>query len=98
MLKSPGSHSTRDLLLHTAGPKSLEDYFQKGALLGQKTGLNLWKVYTRPFSKTVPEHLKVCQLNVHKLFLKFRKAKYDRPSNAREQFLRIWPGIDVPKI
>ena len=23
------------------------------------------------------------------------KAKYDGPSNALEQFLRTWPGIDV---
>ena len=34
----------------TAGPESLEDYFQKGALLGQKTALNLWYVDTRPNS------------------------------------------------
>ena len=31
-----------------AGPESLEDYFQKGALLGQKAALNLWNVDTRP--------------------------------------------------
>ena len=24
-------------------------------------------------------------------------TKYERPSNAREQFLKIWPGID-PKV
>ena len=34
-----------------AGPESLVDYFQKGALLGQKVVLK--------FSKTFPEHLKV---------------------------------------
>ena len=32
----------------TAGPESLEDYFQKGALLGQKASLNLWYVDTGP--------------------------------------------------
>ena len=35
-------------------------------------------------------------LTKHIFFLKY--AKYDRPSKAREQFLQIWPGIDVPKI
>ena len=34
-----------------AGPTSLEDYFQKGALLGQKADLNLWFVDTRANSK-----------------------------------------------
>ena len=28
----------------TAGPESLEDYFQKGTLLGQKAALNIWFV------------------------------------------------------
>ena len=32
----------------TVGPESLEDYFQKIALLGQKSALNLWYVDTRP--------------------------------------------------
>ena len=27
-----------------AGPESLEDYFQKGSLLGQKAALNLWYI------------------------------------------------------
>ena len=31
-----------------AGPESLVNYFQKGALLGQKVALNLWYVDTRP--------------------------------------------------
>ena len=31
-----------------AGPESLKDYFQNGALLGQKAALNLWYVDTRP--------------------------------------------------
>ena len=35
----------------TAGPTSLEDYFQKGALLGQKAALHLWYVDTRPNSQ-----------------------------------------------
>ena len=35
----------------TAGPESLEDYFQKGAFLTQKAALNLWYVDTRPNSK-----------------------------------------------
>ena len=30
-----------------AGPESWEDYFQKGALFGQKAALNLWYVDTR---------------------------------------------------
>ena len=34
----------------TAGPESLEYYFQKGALLGQKAALNLWYIDTRPNS------------------------------------------------
>ena len=39
----------------SAGPESLEDYFQKGALLGQKAALNLLYVDTRPNSqKLVP--------------------------------------------
>ena len=29
-----------------AGPESLEDYFKKGALFGQKAALNLWYVDT----------------------------------------------------
>ena len=36
---------------NTAGPESLEDYFQKGALLGQKADLNLWYVDTMPNSQ-----------------------------------------------
>ena len=40
----------------TDEPESLEDYFQKGALFGQKAALNLWYVDTRP---TVSEYLKV---------------------------------------
>ena len=35
----------------SAGPESLEDYFQKGALLGQKVVLNLWYIDTRPNSQ-----------------------------------------------
>ena len=34
-----------------AGPESLKDYFQKGALLGQKAAQNLWYVDTWPNSK-----------------------------------------------
>ena len=37
--------------LNLAGPRCLEDYFQKGALLGQKAALNLWHVDTRPNSQ-----------------------------------------------
>ena len=33
-------------MYNAAGPTSLEDYFQKGALLGQKSVLNLWYVDT----------------------------------------------------
>ena len=35
----------------SAGPESLEEYFQEGALLGQKAALNLWNVDTRPNSQ-----------------------------------------------
>ena len=41
--------------IYPAGPTSLEDYFQKGALFGQ-------------FVKTVPEHLKVCHIWLIKFF------------------------------
>ena len=36
---------------NTAGPESLEDYFQKGALLGHTEALNLWYSNTRPNSQ-----------------------------------------------
>ena len=57
--------------LHTAEPESLEDYFQKGAVLGQKATLNVWYVDTRPNSQTVPEHLKV-----NHIWLINKKKKY----------------------
>ena len=37
-----------DATVYKTGPESLENYFQKGALLGQKAGLNLWYIDTRP--------------------------------------------------
>ena len=37
-------------MFKAARPESLEDYFQKGALLGKKVALNLWYVDTRPYS------------------------------------------------
>ena len=46
--------------LYACGPQSLENYFQKGALLGQKAALNLWYVDTRP--------------NSQKLFLSIRRT------------------------
>ena len=58
-------------MIYTAGPESLEDYFQKGALLGQKAGLNLLRQYQTKFAKTVPEHLKVCHM-----MIKFKKQTY----------------------
>ena len=36
---------------NAAGPESLADYFQKGALLGHKAALNLWYVVTRQNSQ-----------------------------------------------
>ena len=46
-----------------AVPKSLEEFFQKSALLGQKAALNLWYVDIKAkFAKTVPEHLKVSHI------------------------------------
>ena len=48
-------YNTRDSYIDeystSAGPESLEDYFQEGALLGKKAALNLWYVYTRPNSQ-----------------------------------------------
>ena len=41
----------RKLQPNTAGPESVEDYFQKGAFLGQKATPNLWYVDTRPNSQ-----------------------------------------------
>ena len=38
-------------LYKAAGPTSLGEYFQKGALLGKKAALNLWFVNTRPNSQ-----------------------------------------------
>ena len=41
-------HHMMILLFHkAAGPESLVNYFQKGALLGKKVALNLWYVDTR---------------------------------------------------
>ena len=37
------------------GPESLEDYFQKSALLNQKAALNLWYVDTRPNSQKLTD-------------------------------------------
>ena len=57
-------------LTHAAGPESLEDYFQKGALLGRKVGLNFWvRRNQAKFANTVPEHLKV----YHIWLIKFQK-------------------------
>ena len=39
--------------MSAAGPESLGDYFQKGALLGQKAALNIWYLDTRPNSQKV---------------------------------------------
>ena len=50
MLKLPAPTS--------AGPTSLEDYFQKGALLGKKAK-SLVRRYQAKFAKTVTEHLEV---------------------------------------
>ena len=45
------TYQSKGLQFYAGGPKSLEDYFQKGALLGQKEALNLWYVDTRPNSQ-----------------------------------------------
>ena len=56
-----------------AGPESLEDYFQKGALLGQKAVKNLWCVDTRPNSqKLLPSILSYLAYN---FFLKIQLSK-----------------------
>ena len=48
------------MLNSTAGTESLEEYFQKGALFGSKSGTkSLVGRNQAKFSKTVPEHLKV---------------------------------------
>ena len=36
---------SQDAKFNAAGPESLEDYFQKGALLGQKAALNLSAIF-----------------------------------------------------
>ena len=36
------SNKTQKGLHSAAGPESIEGYFQKGAILGQKAALNLW--------------------------------------------------------
>ena len=41
----------------SAGPESLEDYFQKGERLGQKAAPNLWYVDTRPNSEKMLSYL-----------------------------------------
>ena len=51
----------------SGGLTSLEDYFQKGALFGQKAAPNLWYV---EILKTVPEHLMVCRIWPIKFFNK----------------------------
>ena len=56
--------NTKLLLLYfspTPGPKSLEDYFQKGALLGQKAKY-LVRQFQAKFAKTGPELLKFCHI------------------------------------
>ena len=35
------------MMSNAAGSESLVNYFQKGALLGQKVALNLWNIDTR---------------------------------------------------
>ena len=42
------NHSSSSNICIAAGPQSLENYFQKGPLLGQKVALNLWYVDTWP--------------------------------------------------
>ena len=52
-----------------AEPESLEDNFQKGALLGKKLALSLWYVrrcQARFEKKNVPEHLKVSHIWLRK--------------------------------
>ena len=71
-----------------AGLESLVNDFQKGALLGQKVALNLWYFDTRPN-----------YVNKENIFF----FEFDEPNMIDLQmlgniFLRIWPGVDVPKI
>ena len=44
---------------NAAWPESLEDFFQKGALLGQKAALNLWYFDTRPNSQKLFPSIKI---------------------------------------
>ena len=68
-------------MITSVGPESLEDYFQKGALLDQKAALNLWYVDTRPkISKSVPEHLKVCHIWLIKKNLMFSYISFSHNS------------------
>ena len=48
---TPGGHDLE--VTRAAGTESLDDYFQKGSLLGQKAALNLWYVDTRPNLQTL---------------------------------------------
>ena len=49
--QSEGLQIIKSIKLNAAWLESLEDYFQKGALLGQKAALNLRYVDTRPNSQ-----------------------------------------------
>ena len=51
----------------TAGPKSLEDYFQKVHFWVKSGNTFLVCRYQAKFAKTVPEHLTVCQIWLIKL-------------------------------
>ena len=53
---------------NAAWPESLEDFFQKGALLGQKAALNLWYFDTRPNHKNCSRALKVRNIWLMKFF------------------------------
>ena len=61
-----------NVFVSAAGPTSLEDYFQKVALLGQKAALNLWYVDTRPNSqKLFPSIFKVCHIWLITFFVSY---------------------------
>ena len=66
---------------YTAGPESLEDYFQKGALSGSKSGTkSLVLIYQAKFAKTVHEHLKAVIFGLSFFFYIFSFMLYSHNS------------------
>jgi len=68
-LNKCGNYQRKSYTYIAAGPESLEDLFSKRCNFGSKSDTkSLVRRYQAKFSKTVPEHLKVCHI-----WLKFKK-------------------------